>query len=428
MKTIKKIAKNATAKKTKLKAGVKPKKPVDKKADDVQKLVHLLQVHQIELEHQNQELRIAQEELEVSRNKYVNLFDFSPIPYFTLDPDSIIKEVNLSASKLLGTDRGKIAGRRFSSYILPDDRDSFNSFIKTIFTDPVKQSCELNVVNKNKLIFHVLLEGLELEDALEPDRRCQVALIDLTEYRKLADSLIKTTEELKLLNSTRDKFFSIIAHDLRSPFQSLLGSSELLATEIDNLSHEEIAVFGRGLNKNLINLYGLLDNLLHWALLQRNLLEYKPVNFNLTDIVNKTIQISAQSASLKNISIYNNVDTRITVYADIDLLRIVIQNLLINAIKFTPKEGQIIVSSIEKDGIAEVSFLDTGIGINPDKISNLFNFDTIFTTEGTIGERGTGLGLPLCKEFIERNGGKISVESEPGKGSKFTFTVPKPIS
>jgi signal transduction histidine kinase len=122
------------------------------------------------------------------------------------------------------------------------------------------------------------------------------------------------------------------------------------------------------------------------------------------------------------------VETGSTVYADIDLLSIVIHNLLLNAIKFTPKEGHIIVSSIEKDGIVEASVRDDGIGIDPDKISNLFNFDTIFTTEGTIGERGTGLGLPLCKEFIERNGGKISVESEPGKGSKFTFTVPKPIS
>ena len=134
----------------------KAKKPVSDKHDnnedfeDVQRLVHLLQVHQIELEHQNQELRIAQEELEVSRNKYVNLFDFSPIPYFTLDPDGIIREVNLSASKMFGIDRNKLIGKHFITFILSDERDVFHSFIKTVFNSSVKHSCELNVMNKNK--------------------------------------------------------------------------------------------------------------------------------------------------------------------------------------------------------------------------------------------------------------------------------------
>jgi signal transduction histidine kinase len=207
-----------------------------------------------------------------------------------------------------------------------------------------------------------------------------------------------------------------------------LGSSELLATEIENLSHEEIILFSKGLNSNLINLYGLLDNLLHWSLMQRNVLEYKPVNLSLYDIVSKIIVISNQSVMKKNISISTNVDTGIFVYADADMLRTVVQNLLINAIKFTQTEGRIIISSTGKDGFVEVSVRDTGIGIEPEKSSELFNFNTLFSTDGTDGEKGTGLGLPLCKEFVERNGGKIWVESELGKGSEFTFTIPKTIS
>jgi two-component system, cell cycle sensor histidine kinase and response regulator CckA len=158
----------------------KAKEPAVEKIEGVQRLVHLLQVHQIELEHQNQELRITEEELEASRNKYVNLFDFSPIPYFTLDPDGIIKEVNLSASKMFGVDRSKLIGKHFIVYIPLSERDNFNSFIKNIFNSPVKQSCELKVMNKDKRVFQVLLEGLELVDTLESDRKCQVALIDLT--------------------------------------------------------------------------------------------------------------------------------------------------------------------------------------------------------------------------------------------------------
>jgi len=425
MKTKKKSVKT-NYKKAKKKTEQKPKKPVEK-IEEVKRLVHLLQVHQIELEHQNLELRITQEELEVSRNKYVNLFDFSPTPYFALDMQGIIKEVNLSASKMFGIDRSKLIGKSFITYIQLNDKEIFNSFIKNVFNSPVKHSCELNVISKDKHVFHVLLEGLKLDDSLEPDQRCQVALIDLTEYKRVEDSLVESYEALKILNTTKDKFFSIIAHDLRRPFQSLLSYSELLAKEIENLSDEEIVNFSKGLNDNLKNLYSLLENLLNWSMMQRNMLEYNPIDINLYDLVNKIIGISNQSALEKNISISNNVGTGTLVYADADMLRSVVQNLIINAIKFTPKEGKIIVTSIEKDSFVEVSVQDTGIGIDSKKSSDLFNFNTLFTTDGTAGEKGTGLGLPLCKEFIERNDGKIWVESELGKGSKFIFTLRRTI-
>ncbi len=409
-----------------IKAG--PEKPADTKIEDVQKMVELLQIHQIELEHQNQELRIAQEELEVSRNKYVNLFDFSPIPYFTLDKEGIIREVNLSASKMFGVERGKLIGKRFTTYIPPGERDAFTSFFDTVFKSPEKHSLELKVMNKDKRVFHVLLEGVELNDTLQEDRNCQVALIDLTEYKRVEDVLKAYSEELKVLNATKDKFFSIIAHDLRSPFQSLLSTTEMLAARIEDLSQEDIMLVSKGLNDNLTNLHGLLENLLHWSLMQRNMLEYKPVTLNLHDVVDKVIEISNQSAVKKNITLSNNVDAGVSVYADADMLRSVVQNLIVNAIKFTRPEGRITVSSADKKSYVEVSVRDTGIGIESERASKLFNMNTISTTNGTGGEKGTGLGLPLCREFVERNNGNIWVESEPGKGSKFTFTLGKPVS
>ena len=411
------------------KAKKKPGGETDKKnaenIEDVKKLVHLLEVHQIELEHQNEELRIAQEELEVSRNKYVNLFDFSPIPYFTLNPDGIITEVNLSAGKMLGADRKRIIGRNFITYILPGERDTYNSFITTVFNSPVKQSCELKIKNKDKHIFHVLMEGLKLIDTLEPDQKCQVALIDLTEYKNVENSLKESSEELKLLNNTKDKFFSIIAHDLRSPFQSLLSSSELMAKEIETLTQEEIVLFSKELNVSLKNLFELLENLLNWSMMQRDMIEYVPENINLLEIVTNIVEIANQNATEKSISISNNVKKGITVQADKNMLNSIIQNLLMNAIKFTLKAGQIIVSSSEKKDFVEVSIKDNGIGIEPGKISKLFDFHALNTTLGTNGERGTGLGLPLCKEYIERNHGKIWIESELEKGSKFSFILPK---
>jgi PAS domain S-box-containing protein len=180
MKHNKKESKKIMNTKATKKIGAKPKKPVVGKNKDVQRLISLLQINQVELEHQNQELRIAQEELEVSRNKYVNLFDFSPIAYFTLDIDGIIKEVNLNASKMFGIDRNKLIGKHFSRYIPLAERDVYNSFLATVFDSPVKQSCELNVMDKDKRLFHVRLEGLEPVETTESDRKCQVALIDLT--------------------------------------------------------------------------------------------------------------------------------------------------------------------------------------------------------------------------------------------------------
>jgi len=158
----------------------KPRKPVVQKKEDVQKLVELLQVHQIELEHQNQELKIVEEELEVSRNKYVNLFDFSPIPLFVLDLEGSIKGVNLCASKMLGFDRNKLMDKHFIAYIPLAERDVYISFMTIVFNSPESQSCEINVMNKDKRVFHVRLEAREIANTLESERTCQVALIDLT--------------------------------------------------------------------------------------------------------------------------------------------------------------------------------------------------------------------------------------------------------
>jgi PAS domain S-box-containing protein len=428
MKLIKKQSVTTNNKKAKKNNSAKPIKPVVEKLEDVKKLVELLQIHQIELEHQNQELRITQAELEVSRNKYVNLFDFSPIPYFSLDPEGIIKEVNLSAGKMLGLDRSKLIGKKFIAYVTQEYRDIYNSFIKNVFNSLVKHSCEINLFNKDNQIFRVLLEGLEFDNAPESGQLCQVAVIDLTEHKKIEATLKETTEKLKLLNNTKDKFFSIIAHDLRSPFQSLLSSTELLANEIENLTKEDITKFSKGLNGNLRNLYDLMENLLHWSLLQRNMVNYKPENINLYTEVNKIIGNINQEVAKKKLLLYNKIGAGISIYADINMFHSIVQNLLINAIKFTQIEGQIIVSSIEKEGFVEVSIQDTGTGIDPEISSKLFNFAKQYTTNGTAGEKGTGLGLPLCKEFIERNGGKIWVESELGKGSKFTFTLQKTIA
>lgn len=173
--------------------------------EEIRKLTHLSQVNLVELEHQNQELRLTEEELEASRNKYINLFDFSPIPYFTLDPDGVIKEINLSAGTMLGSYRSKLVGRNLQTHIPLEDRNSFSVFLKTVFNSGVRQSSKLRLIGKDKRLFHVLLEGLRSDDTRESEKQCQIALIDLTEYKKLEEAFHKVSEELKLLKAAKGR-------------------------------------------------------------------------------------------------------------------------------------------------------------------------------------------------------------------------------
>ena len=177
---------------------LKSAKPATSKVVDFQRMVHLLQVNQIELEHQNQELRIAEQELEISRNKYVNLFDFSPIPYFTLNLNGFIKEVNLNGAKMCGDDRRKIVGKSFKGFIAIEDKENYDNFIVSVFTSSKKQTCKLKMINKEKKCFFVQLEGVKYDDTLETGAECQIALLDLSEFKKLEDSVRNLSEQLKV--------------------------------------------------------------------------------------------------------------------------------------------------------------------------------------------------------------------------------------
>jgi PAS domain S-box-containing protein len=174
------------------------------RGQDVRKLVHLLQVNQVELEHQNQELRITEQELEASRTKYVNLFDFSPIPYFILDMGGVIKEVNLCAARMFGADRKRMIGKNIVTHVQSEDKNLFNGFIKALFQSPEKQSVKVRVISRDKREFFVAMEGVKSSETLEPELRCQIALIDLTEYKKLEDAFRKLSVENELLNAGRE--------------------------------------------------------------------------------------------------------------------------------------------------------------------------------------------------------------------------------
>ncbi|MCK9211773.1 MAG: PAS domain S-box protein [Ignavibacteriaceae bacterium] len=246
-------------------------------------------------------------------------------------------------------------------------------------------------------------------------------------YKKKADDDLAASElQLKELNASKDKLFSIIAHDLRSPFHALLGLSELLATEIDDFSKEEIQKFSREMNTSLNNQYKLLENLLEWSRLQTGRMQYAPEKINLLEKVNDVIALLAGNAFKKNIIVANLVLPTAFLWADANMLQSILQNLLANAIKFTRSGGQIqVLARKAEDEMMKIFIKDTGVGISEENLLKIFRTDSTATTTGTENEKGTGLGLLLCKEMIERHGGTISVESDLEKGTTFSFTLPR---
>lgn len=248
---------------------------------------------------------------------------------------------------------------------------------------------------------------------------------DITSSKIAEEKLAKYSQELNELNASKDKLFSIIAHDLRSPFGPLLGLSEILDVDYDSLSTEDIKEYNHEINRALKNEYGLLEDLLNWSRMETGKITITRSDLNLFEKVNKVTDLMNANAKNKNISLINKVYNDPVVFADADMLHSIVQNLLSNAIKFTRPGGSISISSKDAGDFVEVTIEDNGIGIKEEDIKNIFGLNC-FTTYGTNKEKGTGLGLLICKEMVEKNGGTIRVESVYGKGSKFIFTLPKP--
>ena len=226
------------------------------------------------------------------------------------------------------------------------------------------------------------------------------------------------------LNENKNKFFSIIAHDLKSPFNSILGFSKHLAQDYKTIEEDKLGSYLLGLATLSQQTYTLLENLLLWARGQMGGIRAIPEKVNLKHIVQDNMELFNGISASKNITITDHLSDKTEVYADANMTTTIVRNLLVNALKFTPQDGNIDVFASINGEFIEVTIKDNGIGIPADEIDNLFRLDARLQRQKSMSEKGTGLGLLLCKEFIEKNGGEIWVSSTPGRGSSFTFTLP----
>lgn len=238
------------------------------------------------------------------------------------------------------------------------------------------------------------------------------------------EELSLSQAKLKEFNATKDKFFSIISHDLKSPLNSLQGFMQLLTLQSGMLTPQELVHLAKGLSHSIDNLSALLDNLLGWSMSQMGKIEQRPTKVNLNTVVEQNISLLEINAQSKNIQVKNLVEDEAFIYADSDMTSFVIRNLLSNAIKFTKNNGWIKLSSKKTDDYIHLCVIDNGIGIAAPDLEKLFKIGEHFSTRGTAKEKGTGLGLILCKEFVEKNNGKLLIESVSNKGTTITVVLP----
>jgi len=272
------------------------------------------------------------------------------------------------------------------------------------------------------------IQSTNLEEMIEELRVHQADIIkQKAVVEKLNNTLSEKNKSLVELIATKDKFFSIIAHDLRSPFNSILGFSNLLYKNFNDYSDTQIRTFVENIHKSTRQTFQLLENLLEWSRSQSGAMEFKPEMYNVDALIAETIEMACIVAKNKQITIYKNIDTSLYAYVDKDMFNVIIRNLLSNAIKYTYKSGIVSINISKKENIVFITISDNGIGINSDWIENIFNITEKHAIHGTENEKGTGIGLLLCKDFVEKHGGSIWVESEIGKGSSFTLTIPSQI-
>jgi PAS domain S-box-containing protein len=372
----------------------------------------------VELKKQNEILKLHSFIQKEKRREYYYNTILNNIgdPVFVKDDQSRLLMVNDAFCEIFNLQREQIIGKTLSEDVSPEERDIFLRIDKQVLENGIENINEESLTVRGGETRIISTKKTRFLDA--DNKKYLVGVIhDITERKK-------TENSLKELIATKDKLFSIIAHDLRSPFNGIIGFSELLIENSNDILLEDSEQYIKIINSSAKNTLILLDNLLNWAKSQTGQLSFNPEKILFSEVVHEIIALSKNIAKSKNIALECSCTDNLEIYVDVNMLNTVLRNLISNAIKFTNIGGHIKVSAASKQDHVEITISDNGIGINKEKCSELFSIASNTTTLGTADENGSGLGLVLCKEFIQKNNGDIWVESEENKGSNFIFTLP----
>lgn len=360
-----------------------------------------------------------EETLKRSEEKYRSLIEMAPDAFFQGNAKGDFITINDKATELTGFSREELLRMNISELFLSEKLET-----KPLRYDLLKSGrtikTEREIKRKNGETIQV-----EMNSKAMPDGTYQSFIRDISERKQAEKSLQESEIRLRQLNATKDKFFSIIAHDLKSPFNSIIGFTNLLADQIKEKDYEGIDKYVSIIEHSAQNAMDLLLNLLEWSRTQSGRTEFNPEYVDSVTLINEAVELLRDLAQQKSITIVKKIPHDAPVFADRYMVSTVLRNLISNAIKFTHPGGQVVVSAQQEATGLKVSVTDNGVGISETSQNKLFRIEESYSTPGTLNEKGTGLGLILCKEFVEKHLGEMRVESEEGKGSQFSFTIPK---
>lgn len=401
----------------------------------------------------------AQVSLQDERKQLRTLIDCMPDLIFIKDRESRFTVANKKVAQVMGTTSENLIGKTDFDFYEPDLAQSFYDAEQNVIRTGIP------MINHEETAFDEFGNRTIIATTKVPMKNNEGEIIgivgicrDITtlkrierELRKKSDDLQETNEllegrqkeilqqseelasqtqhlllvntELEHLNRTKDKLFSIIAHDLRNPFNAIMGFSKLLKEDYDEMDNQQQKNVLDLINVSSQTAFNLLENLLQWARTQTNKIAFQPENFDLSETATAAIELHSALAIKKGVTLKNKIEQETLVHADRNMINAVLRNLISNAIKFSHPDGQIIVSANKTGDTFEIAVADDGIGMDQECLNKLFRADTFYSTTGTRGESGTGLGLILCKEFVERNNGRIKAKSKEGKGTTLSFTL-----
>lgn len=382
-----------------------------------------------ELQKQNEILKsvlaFQSEEEKDESEKYANtILNNMGDAVFVKDVGSRVILANDALCNLLNLSRAKIIGKTLAENIPPDEMEGFLKIDKQVLSDGIENINEetLTVGMDEKRI--ISTRKSRFIDA-DGNKFLVVVIRDITENKEAEQVLRESEIQLRELNATKDKLFSIIAHDLRSPFNNILVLSDILKAQLSKSEDSDTQVYLGLIHSTAKNTLVLLENLLDWAKSQSGQISFKNEKISISSVINEILDLSRSIAQTKGISIKTNAKEEIEVNSDKKILKTVIRNLISNAIKYSRPGDEITISTVEEEDLVKIIISDSGVGMDEKTLENLFSITNNTPLPGTLNEKGSGFGLVLCKEFIEKLGGKIWVESEKGKGSDFIFTIPR---
>jgi len=395
--------------------GLPGEKPGDLPADiEMQRLVQELKIHQIELEMQNEELRRARDEAEMEREKYIDIYDFAPVGYCTLDPDGIILRSNLTAARILGIERSRLIGHLFRIHISGDFYATFEEFLKKTFERETTESCEVMFQNRAGEPRFVQLEARLSEDG----KKCRLAMIDITD-RKRGEAALERTRQLESINQELESFSFSVSHDLRTPLRAIDGYFRMFLKKYGSTINEDAMHMIEVIRSNTARMNVLIEALLTFSKVQKGCPDILEIDmdtlarevWNEIQAVNREREFEVKITKLQPIS------------GDRDLIRQAFLNLISNAVKFTKNRarGIIEISSYAENGNVVYCIGDNGAGFDMAYYNKLFGlFRRLHSDEEF---EGTGIGLALVQRIINRHGGRVWAEGEVGKGAKFYFSL-----